>query len=454
MVFTSGQMYVSGEFAREPLAWSSDGEPIPSGWGGACIPIRSEAEVIGVLSVSVPLPRQITPEELKLLESLADMAGSALQRLRLHEEALRRINQLQALESVNRAITASLDLRLSLNILLENTLSQLGADSAGVLLYNPTTMKLDYAAGRGFNTRAYELSNVRLGEGQVSHAVFKRHTIHVIDISDCDPPFTRLPALAREGFVSYTATPLLAKGQLKGVMEVFHRNPFKPDKEWLGLFEALARLAAIAIDNAQLFEDLQRSNLELTLAYDATIEGWSRALELRDIETAGHAQRVADLTVELAQAMGISKSDIIHIRRGALLHDIGKMGIQDSILHKPGPLTDEEWAVMHKHPQVAYEMLSSIAYLRPALDIPYCHHEKWDGTGYPRGLKGEEIPLPARIFAVVDVYDALTSARPYRPAWTKAQALDYIREQAGKHLDPQVVEVFLRLIGERMLGAI
>jgi putative two-component system response regulator len=191
----------------------------------------------------------------------------------------------------------------------------------------------------------------------------------------------------------------------------------------------------------------ERANIEeahekLLSAYDATIVGWSRAMDLRDKETEGHTLRVTDLSVQLSRAMGISEGELLFIRRGALLHDIGKLGVPDRILHKADALTEEEWEVMRKHPQFAYEMLYPIEYLRPALDIPYCHHEKWDGTGYPRGLKGEDIPLAARIFAIVDVWDALTSDRPYRPAWDKDRAINYINEQSGRHFDPKVVEKF------------
>jgi putative two-component system response regulator len=192
--------------------------------------------------------------------------------------------------------------------------------------------------------------------------------------------------------------------------------------------------------------NLERANAELMAAYDATILGWSRAMDLRDRETEGHSQNVAEMTVQLAEAMGISDDELIHLHRGALLHDMGKLGIPDSILHKPGKLTDEEWKVMRQHPQLAYDMLNFIGYLRPALDIPYCHHEKWDGSGYPRGLKGEAIPLAARTFAIVDVWDALTSDRPYRSAWTKEDALAYIREQSDKHFEPQVVDLFFKVI--------
>ena len=217
-------------------------------------------------------------------------------------------------------------------------------------------------------------------------------------------------------------------------------------------YELRARLMGITRLNRyqKLIQErakLREANAQLLSAYEATIEGWSHAMDLRDRETEGHSQRVTELTVKLARALGIiSDDDIMHIRRGALLHDMGKIGIPDSILHKPDKLTDEEWTTMRKHPQLAYDMLYPIEYLHPALEIPLNHHEKWDGTGYPRGLKGEEIPIVARLFAVVDVWDALTSDRPYRPAWSQEESLTYIREQSGKHFDPQVVDLFFEVV--------
>lgn len=207
----------------------------------------------------------------------------------------------------------------------------------------------------------------------------------------------------------------------------------------------------------KLTEHAQQAARAIAEAYDQTLIGWSRALDLRDKETEGHSQRVAQMTIAVAQALNIPPEDQINMWRGAMLHDIGKIGVPDSILHKPGPLTAAEWEVMRRHTTYAYELLSPIEYLRPALDIPYCHHEKWDGTGYPRGLRGEEIPLAARIFALVDVWDALTSDRPYRKAWTREQACQYIREQAGKHFDPRLVDLFLSiaapdLVAEREQG--
>ncbi len=266
-------------------------------------------------------------------------------------------------------------------------------------------------------------------------------------------PFLRASLIEGENFIFFCAVPLIAKGNLVGTLEIFHRAPLNPNQSWLGFLEALAGQASIAIENSRLFHDLKRSNTNLILAYDETIAGWSKALDLRDKETEGHTLRVTEMTVLIARQAGISESEIVHVRRGALLHDIGKMGVPDAILLKPDKLTDDEWEIMRKHPVYAYEWLSPIEYLKPALAIPYSHHEKWDGTGYPQGLNGEQIPLPARLFAVVDVWDALSSDRPYRKAWPQERVVKHIREQAGTHFDPNVVGLFLQLLKREELTA-
>lgn len=285
-----------------------------------------------------------------------------------------------------------------------------------------------------------------MGEGMAGKVALERRALNVPNLNEYRDPVIRKPLAKMEGFAAYFGVPLIAKGKVIGVLETFHRSPLDPDQDWLYFLKALAGQAAIAIDSATTFDSLQRSNAELALAYDTTLEGWSAALDLRDKETEGHTQRVTELTVTLVRAMGLPAEELVHIRRGALLHDIGKMGIPDHILLKPGKLSDEEWEIMRKHPTYAYELLKPIAYLRPALEIPYSHHEKWDGTGYPLGLKGEQIPLAARIFAVADVYDALTSDRPYRAGWPKEKVLEHIRSLAGIHFDPQVVQIFLNEI--------
>jgi putative nucleotidyltransferase with HDIG domain len=384
-----------------------------------------------------------------LEEDIIERKRAETEITRLFGESQRRLKQVEALHSIDLAISASMDLYTTLNLLLMHVESLLDVDAADILLFSPELQEFRFSAGRGFHTSDIEHASVRLGTSFAGRAALERKTVLVLGklSAQSDPEFSKM--YEREGFIAYTGVPLIAKGQIKGVLEVYHRTPHKPEPEWLNMLETLAGQAAIAIDNAQLFDGLQQSNLELTVAYDATITGWSRAMDLRDKETEGHTQRVTDLTLKLARAMNISESRLTHIRRGALLHDIGKMGVPDNILLKTEDLTDEEWEKMRKHTDFAYDMLSSIRYLQPALDIPYCHHEKWDGTGYPRGLKGEEIPIAARIFAVVDVWDAITSDRPYRKGWSKEKALEHIKEQSGKYFDPQVAEEFLELISDK-----
>lgn len=405
--------------------------------------LRCDGRLLATLNVySFGQSHDFSDSERALLQGLADQATTALENTRLFEEAARRLSHLQALRNIDMAISGSLDLRVTLNVFLEQVATQLHMDAADVLVLSPHTHTLEYAAGRGFRTGTLQHTALALGEGHAGQAALERRIISIPDLADHPGTLQGAPLIVEEGFVSYYAVPLITKGQVAGVMEVFHRTPFEAGSEWLSFMETLAGQAAIAVDNATLFDDLQRSNTELTLAYDSTIKGWSRALDLRDKETEGHSQRVTDLTVRLARKMGIGDGELMQIRRGALLHDIGKMGVPDGILLKPGPLDDEEWVIMRRHPMFAFELLSPIPFLRPALDIPYCHHEKWDGSGYPRGLKEDQIPLSARIFAIVDVWDALRSDRPYRAGWSADKALSHIVQSGGTHFDPQVVQAF------------
>jgi len=358
------------------------------------------------------------------------------------------LRRLSALNAIDRAISVNTDLNITMNLFIMETVSQLQADAVDILLMNPHTQSLHPISQRGFKTADWGKGELKLGEGLAGRVALEQKKVIIYDLASIEDQFVRVPLHEEEGFISYFGIPLFTKGQIKGVLEVFHRSRLDPDTDWLNYLETLGGQAAIAIENAQLFEGLQKSNQELMLAYDATIAGWSHAMDLRDKETEGHTQRVTELTLKLAERMGISEQEQVQIRRGALLHDIGKLGIPDHILHKPGKLTEDEWEVMRMHPTYAWNMLKPIVYLRPALDIPYCHHEKWDGSGYPRGLKGEEIPLPARLFAVVDVWDALRSARPYRESWSAQQTRDYIQAESGKHFDPNVVEDFMQFLKE------
>jgi putative nucleotidyltransferase with HDIG domain len=343
-------------------------------------------------------------------------------------------------------ITSTQDLRVILKQFINLVIAQFHVDAADVLLVNRHAPTLEFAAEAGFRSAGIRRSALRLGEGLAGRAALERKVISVPDLRDPGNGFLRPHLIEQEAFVAYYAVPLVAKGVVKGVLELMHRSPLPLDQEQEDFLEAMAYQAAIAIDNATLFEDIQRTNIDLLLAYDATLEGWARALDLRDRMTERHTERVSEMTVSIARAMGVREEEIVHIRRGALLHDIGKIGIPDSILLKEGPLTAEERQQMQRHPVLAFEMLRHITYLRPALDIPYCHHEQWDGSGYPRGLKGEQIPLAARIFAVSDIWDAILSTdRAYRSPLSRSEACEHIRGLGGTHLDPKVVDAFLSM---------
>ncbi len=369
--------------------------------------------------------------------AIAGLVGVGLditERKEAFEKTQARLRHLTVLSEIDRAITSSFDLRLTLSIVLDHVIREMAIDAADVLLLNPSSQTLDFFVGKGFRTGLIEQTRLRMGDGNAGIVAMERRAVHIPDASDAAKAI-----MVGEGFVGYYGLPLVAKGQIKAVLEVYRREPLRPDDEWIGFLNTLAEQAAIAVDNVTLFDSLQRSNSELLLAYDATIEGWSHALDLRDKETEGHTRRVTDMTVRLGRELGLSEVELVQVRWGALLHDIGKLGVPDAILLKASPLTDEEWVIMKRHPTLAYEMLYPIRYLHGALDIPYRHHEKWDGSGYPVGLKGDQIPLSAKIFSIVDVWDALRSDRPYRPSWPAAKVLDYIRSLSGSHFDPDVV---------------
>jgi putative nucleotidyltransferase with HDIG domain len=356
------------------------------------------------------------------------------------KERQRQLQRLTAMSVVDKAILNQQDLNQTLRIALEQIALNLKVDAAAVLLLNPYSQTLSYTADIGLGMKPMALNPLPLGFGHAGIAAQRGERVIVTDLKGYHDPY----------FESYVAIPMQCKGQLRGVLEIYHSRALPQDPEWFDFLDALANQAAIAVDNAGMYEELVASNLSLIQSYDTTIAGWSKALEYRHLETAGHSQRVTALTIKLAESLEIPARDKEHIRRGALLHDIGKMGIPDSILLKSGPLTPEERIVMQKHPVYAYEMLSGIPFLRPALDIPHYHHERWNGTGYPSGLKGEKIPLAARIFAIVDVYDAMSSNRPYQNARPVSEIASYIHKEVGQHFDPCVVKAFMKLIESQL----
>lgn len=445
-VFSTSKFYTTTDMKNDPQLSKENRAALREGFGGAGIPIYSTAGILGVLIVQIDSSRRIE-DHISLLATLAEIAGNAIHRADLFDQSQDQVHKLTTLRDIDSAIASSTDLRVTLNILMDHALRHLKVDAVDILLYHPELQSLSYLCSAGFNTPSPTRPLVRVGEGLTGQAVMEGRIVQIPNLRETTEA-TRNPLFMHEGFVTYIGVPLIVKGQVKGLFEIFRRSQISPDHEWMQFMHTLAGQAAIAIDNSQLFDNLQRSNQEIRQAYDTTLEGWAKALELRDRETEGHTRRVTDLTMQLAQFMNIGEDELVNINRGVLLHDIGKMGVPDHILRKTGSLTDTEWTEMRKHPQYAYDLLSPIPYLRPALDIPYCHHEHWDGSGYPRGLKGTQIPLSARIFSIVDIWDALLSDRPYRKAWPREKVVEYLKELSGKQLDPNVVTAFMDMIGE------
>lgn len=352
----------------------------------------------------------------------------------------RREREMDAIAGVSAALRTAITQADILPVILQQLIDRLSVMGAFVSLRNGSGgSKIELGCG---TWAALSGQSMPATNCNICAKVIETGEMYVNNEWDNDPHFP-FPELVN-GVHAIASVPLVAQDQIYGALTVAYRQPIETDE--LHILTAICDIAASAIQRARLYEQTSRQANEVAAAYDATIEGWALALELRDKETQGHSRRVTELTLRLAAAMDLPESELTHIRRGVLLHDIGKMGIPDRILLKPGGLDEEEWIIMRKHPDYAREMLATVTYLGPARDIPYCHHEKWDGTGYPRRLKGEQIPLYARIFAVVDVLDALTSDRPYRPAWPLSEALAYIRRQSGLHFDPQVVDAFINLM--------
>ncbi len=405
------------------------------------VPIHKSEQLVGFLRLTATrAERQWSADEVTMQKLLAEIIANALQRRDTEARINRQLENLAALHTIDKTITSKTELGPVLKVLLEQVTLQMHIDAVDILLYETQPGKIRFGDGRGFRSSEATRWQEHLLNPYIERIVQDRK------MQSVTVPRDWYWMAQEEGFVVYYGVPLIARGEVIGILGLYHRGPLDVTDEWLHFLMMLAEQAAIAIDSVTMFQNLQRSNEELSQAYDTTLEGWARALELRDQETEGHSRRVPWLALRLAREIGISTEEMVHMRRGALLHDIGKMAIPDSILQKPGPLSAEEWEIMRQHPGLAYGLLSSIPFLRPALDIPYCHHEHWDGSGYPRGLKGKEIPIAARIFTIVDVWDALRTKRRYREAWDDMRVRNYLKEQAGKQFDPEVVEAFLALL--------
>lgn len=397
----------------------------------------------GLMKIDHPVA-SVAMEDIK---SLADSLGS------LQDEIIRQLedrrDRLSMLMEVSHVINSSLGLERVLEGVMDSLIALIQAER-GFLMLKDADGVLSVRVARGIDHVDLEGGEFEFSKTIVQHVTNSGEPILTTNAQE-DPRFEGQKSVILHQFRSILCAPLKTKDRGIGVIFLDNRvHVGLFDEHDLDILVAFANQAAIAIENARLFEGLQAANRELesanqelASAYDATLKGWVRALDLRDKETKGHTQRVTILTRLMAREFGFDGESLTHITRGAILHDIGKMGIPDSILLKPGDLTPEEREIMKRHPELAYEMLRPIQFLHPAIDIPYCHHEKWDGMGYPRGLSGVGIPLMARIFAVADVWDALISDRPYRKAMDPVEVRQHIRNLAGTHFDPQVVDVFL-----------
>lgn len=356
--------------------------------------------------------------------------------------------RLDALLRVSAALTGALEMHEVLQSAIDGAVEVLELDTGAIYLVSGDTLFLGATTPALPTDFPDEYRRAPLAEHPHIVACFDAaQTLFVKDIMQDDLTPAEQGICETRGLSSVFYVPLIIDSEPAGIFMVAtvgRTRDLTPMD--MSLCRTLAHQVALAVTNARLFESVRSARCDLEHAYDETLKGWSAALEMRDADTCGHTERTADLTVCLARSMGVSEDELPHLYRGALLHDIGKMTVPDAILNKPGPLTEDEWIVMREHPGRAYRMLKEIEYLHPALDIPHCHHERWDGRGYPRGLAGEEIPFAARIFSAIDVYEALTSDRPYREAWKHDKAVRHMREQAGAQFDPRVVEAFLKLI--------
>ena len=374
----------------------------------------------------------------RVTQSLVDLEQTILDQLK------NRDGQLEALMGIGRTINSSMGLKRVLEEVMDTLIALMRAER-GFLMLSESNGQLSARIARGIDHVDLDEESFKFSRTIIDRAVTTGETVLTTNAQE-DPRFENQVSVAAYQLRSILCAPLKIKDELIGVIYVDNRaraGIFQaPDKK---MITAFADQAAVAIDNAQLFEDLQAKNRELEEAYQATLEGWVSALDMRDKETEGHTQRVTVLTQRLARFMGVDGDDLVHITRGALLHDIGKMAISDTILLKPSELTHDERELMKRHPVYAYDMLKRIEFLLPAIDIPHYHHEKWDGTGYPEGLKGEEIPFAARIFPVVDVWDALISNRPYRKGLPHDEVRARIKADSGTHFDPRVVDAFLQM---------
>lgn len=410
---------------------------------GGIFPLFHKGQVIGLIGMLSNQTDYFTPRIITWMDVLTKIISESFFQKESPDSAHR-----LAEHSICSILQSSMDVVDPLPGVLELLSGVVQADALTVLSYKQSPQRFDLLSTYGLDPRVTAKLKLYFETGFGVGTAEQRKTIWIEDLQGSHLSPSAMSPLAEDGYRSYLALPLIGHNDFLGILEVLWRTPQRITSWNLDFLERMAEQLSFAMERSAIVKDLRHHNKQLASTYNAMIEGLSRALELRDLETEGHTRRVSILMMRFVEHMKISPDQWDAIRQGALLHDIGKLGIPDAILLKPGSLTKPERQVMQQHAVYGYNILAPITGQRPVLDIALYHHERWDGSGYPYGLKGEQIPLTARLFAVVDVFDALTSDRPYRSAWSHTQAIEYLKEQAGQQFDPQVVALFLQITSQ------
>lgn len=434
------QIVESAIRCREPVTFHDHDELI----AGGIFPLVHQGRVAGLLGLLSTQTDYFTSRTIAWVDALVTIVSENFFQAETVSVGQRLIEN-----SICQLLQSSMDVKGPLPSVLELLAPVVQADAMTTLTYNERTQRLDLLATYKLDARVIAKLKLYFETGLAGKPSEERRSIWIQDMQDSNLLLRPVSPLMQDGFRSYLALPLIGHNDYLGILEVVWRAPQEVQPSQLDFLERMAEHIAFTMERTSIVKDLRQRNKELASTYNAMIEGLSRALELRDLETEGHTRRVSVLMMRFVEHMQIPAEQWDAIRQGALLHDIGKLGIPDAILLKPGSLTPQERQVMQQHAVYGYNVLAPIINLRPTLDIALYHHERWDGSGYPYGLIGEQIPLVARLFAVVDVFDALTSDRPYRPAWSHVQAIEYIKEQAGKQFDARVVQLFLQITNQR-----
>lgn len=359
------------------------------------------------------------------------------QKLQIH------LQRLKSLRAIDISVASSLDVRSALNLYLDQIIHQLHFDAAAIALIDPASYTLEYQSAKGFARHNPSGLRLRLGEGFGGRVVMENRPIMIAHIQQTHRKDRFLKVVQEEGFYSYYGIPLVARGEVKGVLEVLHRSTMHDDTETLDFMEIMAGQLSVAIDNLSMIQQLKRSVMETQMGLDQVLETWAQSIEDRMRKPKGSSLARALKAVDIGRSLGIAESQLIHVKRGALLSDLGMLSVGEDILFTSESLNEDHWALIHKHPEYARDILQQIPFLKDLMDIPLYHHERWDGEGYPYGLKGDRIPIAARIFKVIDVAEALSQPRPYRDAWSKQEIDAYLEEQSGKEFDPDIVSVML-----------